>query len=130
MAKEKNNENFVDEEMDEEFGDIVVEMTDDEGNSYFYTEEMIIPVGDDNYALLVEIHDHEDCDCGCEHEHEHEHEGCDCGCEDGDVIIAKIVKDENGEDMYIEPTDEEFELVQKAYEEMMEADFDDEDEVK
>ena len=125
MADEKN---FVEEDLDEEFGDVVVEMTDEDGNSYFYTEEMIIPVGNDNYALLVEIteHDHEHCD----HHHEHEHEGCDCGCEDGDVIIAKIVKDENGEDMYIEPTDEEFEAVQKAYEEMMESDFDDEDDVK
>lgn len=125
MADEKN---FVEEDLEEEFGDVVVEMTDEDGNSYFYTEEMIIPVGNDNYALLVEIteHDHEHCD----HHHEHEHEGCDCGCEDGDVIIAKIVKDENGEDMYIEPTDEEFEAVQKAYEEMMESDFDDEDDVK
>ena len=127
MAKEKN---LIDEEIDfdEEFGDVVVEMTDEEGNSYFYTEEMIIPVGNDNYALLVEIkeHDHEHCD----HHHEHEHEACGCGCEEGDVIIAKIVKDENGEDIYVEPTDEEFELVQKAYEEMMEEDFDDEEDVK
>ena len=125
MAKEKN---FVDEEidLDEEFGDVVVEMTDEEGNSYFYTEEMIIPVGDDNYALLVEIHDHDHEHC----DHDHEHEGCECGCEDGDVIIAKIVQDENGEDIYVEPTDEEFELVQKAYEEMMEADLDDEEDVK
>ena len=122
MADEKN---FVDENLDdEEFGDVVVEMTDDEGNSYYCTEEMIIPVGDDRYALLVEIHDHDDCDC--EHEHKHDHEGCDCGCDDGDVIIAKIVKDENGEDIYIEPTDEEFELVQKAYEEMID-DFDEDE---
>ena len=122
MADEKN---FVDENLDdEEFDDVVVEMTDEDGNSYFYTEEMIIPVGDDTYALLVEIHDHDDCDC--EHEHKHDHEGCDCGCDDGDVIIAKIVKDENGEDIYIEPTDEEFELVQKAYEEMID-DFDEDE---
>lgn len=129
MAKKKNiEENVIDEEIldenfdDEDFGDVVVEMTDEDGNSYYYTEEMIIPVGDDNYALLVEIHDHEHCDCE-EGEHEHEHEGCGCGCEDGDVIIAKIVTDENGEDIYVEPTDEEFELVQKAYEEMID-DFD------
>ena len=123
MADEKK---IVDENLDdEEVGDVVVEMTDDEGNSYFYTEEMIIPVGDDKYALLVEIHDHEDCNC--DHEHKHEHDDCDCGCEDGDVIIAKIVKDENGEDMYIEPTDEEFEKVQKAYEELIEEEFDDEE---
>ncbi len=130
MAKKKNieenvvEENLVDEEFDDEdFGEVVVEMTDEEGNSYFYTEQMIIPVGDDDFALLVEI---------CDHEHEHG-EGCDCGCdcEDGDVIIAKIVTDEKtGEDIYVEPTDEEFEAVQKAYEAMIEADFDDEDEIK
>ena len=125
MAKEKINANLNEEEFDEEFDDVVVEMTDEEGNSYFYTEEMIIPVGDDKYALLVEVteHDHEHC----EHKHEHEHEGCDCGCEEGDVIIAKIVQDENGEDIYVEPTDEEFELVQKAYEELIDEDFDEED---
>lgn len=118
-------ENFSQEDFDEEdFDDVVVEMTDEDGNSYFYSEQMIIPVGDDDFALLVEIkdHDHEHCD------HEHEHEGCGCGCdcEEGDVIIAKIVTDpETGEDVYVEPTDEEFEAVQKAYEEMI---SDDEDE--
>ena len=68
---------------------------------------MIIPVGDQKYALLVGLHNDE-----------HEHGcGCGCGCEDGDedVLIAKIVTDENGEEEYIEPTDEEFEAVQKAY---------------
>lgn len=122
MAKEKI---LNEEEFDEEFGDVVVEMTDEEGNSYFYTEEMIIPVGNDKYALLVEVteHDHEHCD----HEHKHDHEHCDCGCDEGDVIIAKIVQDENGEDIYVEPTDEEFELVQKAYEELIDEDFDDDD---
>ncbi|SFT33974.1 Protein of unknown function [Selenomonas sp. GACV-9] len=84
---------------------VVVVMTDDQGNEYYYEEEMIIPVGDQKYALLVGLHNDE-----------HEH-GCGCGCEDGDedVLIAKIVVDENGEEEYIEPTDEEFEEVQKAY---------------
>ena len=108
----------------EDFEDVIVEMTDDEGNSYYYVEQMIIPVGDDRFALLVEVPDEE------EHEHHHDHEGCDCGCgcEDGDVIIAKIVTDENGEDIYVEPTDEEFEAVQKAYDELIDDEFDDEDE--
>ena len=106
----------------EDFEDVIVEMTDDEGNSYYYVEQMIIPVGDDRFALLVEVPDEE------EHEHHHDHEGCECGCEDGDVIIAKIVTDENGEDIYVEPTDEEFEAVQKAYDELIDDEFDDEDE--
>ena len=108
----------------EDFEDVIVEMTDDEGNSYYYVEQMIIPVGDDRFALLVEVPDEE------EHEHHHDHEGCECGCgcEDGDVIIAKIVTDENGEDIYVEPTDEEFEAGQKAYDELIDDEFDDEDE--
>ena len=98
---------MVDKEKDMNEDGVVVVMTDDQGNEYYYEEEMIIPVGDQKYALLVGLHNDE-----------HEHGcGCGCGCEDGDedVLIAKIVTDENGEEEYIEPTDEEFEAVQKAY---------------
>ena len=49
-------------------------------------------------------------------------DGCDCGCGDENVVIAKIVVDENGEEVYVDPTDEEFEAVQKAYDELMEDD--------
>jgi len=85
--------------------DMVVVMTDDEGNEYYYSEEMIIPVGEEKFALLVGLHDEE-----------HLH-GCGCGAddEDEDVIIAKIVANADGEEEYIEPTDEEFAAVQKAY---------------
>ena len=97
MGKE---ENFDD--------DFLIEMTDDEGNVFYYVEEMIIPVGEETFALLVEVKD------------EHEHgAGCDCGCEDDDVIIAKIVVNADGEEEYIEPTDEEFEKVQAAYEKLL-----------
>ena len=98
---------MADKEKDMNEDGVVVVMTDDQGNEYYYEEEMIIPVGDQKYALLVGLHNDE-----------HEHGcGCGCGCEDGDedVLIAKIVVDENGEEEYIEPTDEEFEAVQKAY---------------
>lgn len=87
--------------------DIVIEMTDEDGNVFYYVEEMIIPVGGENFALLVEIKDDE-----------HEH-GCDCGCEDDDVIIAKIVINADGQEEYIEPTDEEFERVQAVYEQLL-----------
>lgn len=86
----------------------VVEMTDSEGNVYYYTEELIISVGEDKFALLVALHD-DDCDRG---------EECDC-CDDDEVIIAKIVVNEDGEEEYIEPTDEEFEMVSAAYDELM-----------
>ena len=88
--------------------DFLIEMTDEDGNVFYYVEEMIIPVGEENFALLVEVKD------------EHEHgAGCDCGCEDDDVIIAKIVVNADGEEEYIEPSDEEFEKVQAAYEKIL-----------
>lgn len=110
MEELKNNSVEVDNE-----GTVVV-ITDEEGNEYNYVEEMVFPAGDDQYAILVSI-DGDDCECG-EHHHEHDEE---CGCEDEevDVILAKIIKDENGEVEYIEPTDEEFEIAQQAYEELM-----------
>lgn len=117
MAKKNQQEEFFDdEEFFDEGEDIIVEMTDDEGNVYRYAEEMIIPVGEKKFAILVEMldegeeHDHH-CHCGeC---------GDDCDCAEGDVIIAKIVLNEDGEEEYIEPTDEEFEEVQAAYEQLM-----------
>ena len=89
--------------------DVLIEMTDEDGNVFYYVEEMIIPVDGENFALLVEVKDEE-----------HD-EGCDCGCEDDDVIIAKIIVNADGEEEYIEPTDEEFEKVQQAYEEILDA---------
>lgn len=87
--------------------DFVVEMTDEDGNVFYYSEELIIPVDGERYALLVEIKNDE-----------HEH-GCDCGCEDDDVVIAKIIINADGQEEYIEPTDEEFDKVQAAYEKLL-----------
>lgn len=93
--------------------EMVVVMTDENGNEFYYREEMIIPVGEEKYALLVGIHDHD--------EEEAESCGCGCGCEDGDedVLIAKIIVNEQGEEEYVDPTDEEFEKVQAAYDALM-----------
>ena len=103
---------MADKEKDMNEDGVVVVMTDDQGNEYYYEEEMIIPVGEEKYALLVGIHNEEDG---------HDHCGCGCGCEDDeDVIIAKIVIGEDGEEEYVEPTDEEFEAVQKAYDALVE----------
>ena len=97
----------------DEDADIIVEMTDEEGNSYYYREEMIIPVGDDKFALLIGIHDEEE-------EEEHAHScGCGCGEHDEDVLIAKVVMGDDGEEEYVEPTDEEFDAVQRAYDALM-----------
>lgn len=95
----------------DEDADVIVEMTDEEGNSYYYREEMIIPVGDDKFALLIGIHDEEE-------EEEHAH-SCGCGEHDEDVLIAKVVMGDDGEEEYVEPTDEEFDAVQRAYDALM-----------
>lgn len=101
---DKRNEEIMD-------NDVLIEMTDEEGNVFYYVQEMIIPVGDENFAMLVEVKDDD--------EHEHDCEcGCDCDCDDG-VIIAKIIINEDGEEEFIEPTDEEFERVQEAYEKIL-----------
>ena len=96
--------NKREENLDDDF---VVEMTDEDGNVFYYSEELIIPVDGERYALLVEIKNDD-----------HEH-NCDCGCEDDDVVIAKIVINADGQEEYIEPTDEEFDRVQAAYEKLL-----------
>ncbi len=90
--------------------ELVVVMTDEEGNEYYYREDMIIPVEDKRYAILVPINLDDECDC--------EDEDCGCG-EDPDVFIARIDTDESGEEIYVDPTDEEFEQVRTAYETLM-----------
>ena len=86
----------------------IVVMTDEEGNEFYYREEVIIPIGDKRFAILVPITIDEDCDCGCS-----------CDEEETDVYIARIDADENGEEIYVDPTDEEFEEVRLAYEELV-----------
>ena len=95
---------------DEEEENLIVEMTDEEGNVYLYEEEMIIPIDDKKFALLVALPFDDD-----EEGHQHHEHSCDCGCDEDDVIIAKIVTNEDGEEEYIEPSDEEFEMVRNAY---------------
>ena len=103
----------------DEDADVIVEMTDEEGNSYYYREEMIIPVGDDKFALLIGIHDEEE-------EEEHAHScGCGCGEHDEDVLIAKVIMGDDGEEEYVEPTDEEFDAVQRAYDALMDDEVED-----
>lgn len=111
----KNNRDL--ELLDE---DVLVEISDAEGNDVrYFAEELIIPVNGENFAILVEVSDDE-------HEHHCHDENCDC-CDDGEVIIAKIVLNEDGEEEYVEPTDEEFDAVQRAYEQLMYEAEDDEE---
>ena len=114
MEKDIKNEEL--EAMQEEEECAIVVLTDEQGVEHYFAEEAVIPVGDKNFAVLVGV-DVEDCcedpECHC-HEHEHEAEEDD----EENVIIARIDFDENGEPVYVGPTDEEFEAAKKAYAEM------------
>jgi uncharacterized protein YrzB (UPF0473 family) len=95
-------------EMDDD--SCVVVMTDEEGKEYYYREDMIIPINDKRFAILVPINVEEDCECADTE--------CDCG-EDADALIARIDTDADGEEVYVDPTDEEYEQVIKAYDEIL-----------
>ena len=92
-------------------------MKDEDGNELYFAEEMRLLVNDDEYALLVPTVSDEEAA-----EHAHGDEECECDDDDA-AFFAKIVKDENGEEEYIEPNDEEFKAVCAAYDELV----DDED---
>lgn len=80
--------------------DIVVTFQDEEGNERYFVEEMRIPMESGEYALLVGLNVEEDEDFD----------------EEENVTIAKIVKDENGEDEYIvDFPEEEFDAVVVEY---------------
>ena len=108
------------------------EFTDEEGNDHCFVVESKFKVGKDDYVALLEVdpaifdeEEEEECDCGHDHAHAHVHEE-ECGCghdhaeldedEEPNIILAKIVTDENGEVDIQVPTDEEFEKARIAYE--------------
>lgn len=81
----------------------VVIIEDEEGNELYYEEDMVIPYEGKDYAILLSLPPEvcEDNQC----------------MEEPELIIARIDKDENGEDVYVSPTDEEFDAIVKIYEE-------------
>ncbi|WP_314663354.1 DUF1292 domain-containing protein [uncultured Selenomonas sp.] len=84
--------------------DVIVEFEGEDGEILSYREEMVLTVGADQFAVLVELTE------TSENEFE----------EAEDATIAKIITDEEGKETYIAPTDEEFEAVRRAYEELLE----------
>ncbi len=106
----------LNKDLDDFDGESIVVMKDDEGNEFYYREDMIIPIGEKRFAILVPI-DIEDEGCECQED------DCECGCEDTDVFIARIDVDQDGEEIYIDPTDEEFEEVRNAYEQLLEEEY-------
>ena len=98
MAK-KDDETLLETEDQE----AVVVIIDEKGNETYYLEEMVIPMDSKNFALLTQIPENDDTDPD----------------DEDNVIIARVDFDENGDPVYLDPTDEEFEAVRKAYEEIM-----------
>ena len=123
-------EKDIAEVMDAEETIETYEFTDDEGQDHCFVVESKFKVGKDDYVALLEVDPaifaDGDEECGCEeHEHAHAHaETCGCGHDHGEedmdeepnIILAKIVTDENGEVDIQVPTDEEFEKARIAYE--------------
>lgn len=113
---EKDIKNEELEAMQEDAEEVnVVVLTDEQGNESYFMEEMIIPYDGKNFAVLVGIDEDccEDEECECHH-HEHEED------DDDICIIARIDFDENGEAIYVGPTDEEYEAVAELYDQYCE----------
>ena len=91
----------------------IVVITDEDGNEMYFREEMVIPVGEKSFAVLSAL-DADDCGCEDEECHCHDEEDDD----EDNVIIARI-------EIYLGPTDEEFEEVKAAYEKLV-AEWDEE----
>lgn len=103
-----------------EDGDMIVVFTDDDGNEFYYREDLVIEIEDKKFAVLLAVTPEGEGACCCDDD------DCDCD-DDGDVYIARIEVDEKGEETYVDPTDEEFEMVREAYEDIL-AEEDEEEE--
>ena len=80
---------------------VPVIITGPDGQEREYVEEKVIPFDGEKFAVLVALPDYAD------------------QVEDGlDIILTKMVTNENGEVEYIPPTDKEFEVVAEIYEKM------------
>lgn len=91
MSEEMNNESNELEEV------IIVTATDDDGNEVDYQEVQRLELDGKVFALLVEVTDGEE--------------------DDGDAIVARVDQ-EDGEDVYVAPTDEEFDAANAAFDEL------------
>jgi len=103
MEKTKNADLLAGEQVDELIEENVIVFNDDEGNEYFYQEDIVIPIDGKQFAILVPLES--ECDC--------EDDECDC---EVDLVVARVDIDEQGEAVYVETTDEEYEIVVAEYE--------------
>lgn len=100
----------------------VFPLTDEEGNTLMFYEDMCFCVGDKTYAILVEVdaellnHEHnEECRCG----HHHDEDGLDC--EEPDVFLVRVQFDENGDPYYETDSlsEEDYAEASEAYNQIM-----------
>ena len=86
------------EEMNNELEEvIIVTATDDQGNEVEYQELQRLDLDGKVFTLLVEVTEDE---------------------EGGDAIIARVDQ-EDGEDVYVAPTDEEFDAANAKFDELL-----------
>lgn len=123
---EKDIVNAVEEESIETY-----EFTDENGIDHCFVVESRFKVDKDDYVALIEVDPAifaEDEECGCGHDHVHD---AACGCrhdhsedeeeeEETNIILARIVTDENGEVDIQVPSDDEFEKARQVYENLEE----------
>lgn len=107
MAKD-----FVDEKEFDDEDMPIIEMEDENGQKAYYGVDMVIPMEKNNFAILVGIILDE--------------KGEFKDVDEENVVISRIEFDENGEEVYVAPTEQEFEDVKEAYEKMLE-EWDDEE---
>ena len=88
MTNEKNRES------------IPVVVTDPDGFEREFVEEAVIPFAGKHFVVLVSIPDSMNDE------------------EEPDIILAKMIINEQGETEYIAPSDDEFEAVASIYEKM------------
>lgn len=79
---------------------IIITITGPDGDERDYVQDTVIPFAGKEFAVLVSIPEKEDSE------------------EEPDIILARIDKDENGEAVYLPPTDEEYDAVADIYDAM------------
>lgn len=96
----------------EELEEQVIEMEDEQGNKSYYVVDMIIPMEKNNFAILVGA--------------ELDDKGNVKDVDEENMVISRI-DFEDGEEVYVAPTDEEFEAVRDVYEKILD-EWDEEEE--
>lgn len=79
---------------------IIITITGPDGSEKDYVQDTVIPFAGKEFAVLVSIPEK------AEEE------------EEPDIILARIDRDEDGEQVYVPPTDEEYDAVADIYDAM------------